>query len=187
MVLLMLRRKWLEAIDVVNRLCGDIDFYRVSRVLFWRRHCSVNLSFTDGLSDEQLDVLRSIPRLAMLQLRRTAITGTFLREMVAPQLTLLDIGETLATDDAVRGFSRFTSLTTLFIDETRVTDEGLDGLLALKRLARIFVGKTGVSVIGIERLLSLPSLTYITAEGCIVSDHEKERLMAMRPDVHIAF
>ncbi len=88
------------------------------------------------------------------------------------QITWLDLGGTVITDEGLKTLGKFKNLTRLHLHNTDVTDEGLSHLTDLPNLEHLNLYGTSVTDEGIQQLEELPNLrklfvwqTRITQEG----------------------
>jgi hypothetical protein len=124
-------RRWLDEIEAstttavvgpawIRKIIGERFFERVVGVDFW--DCSV--------SDDDLEKLTRLPKLATVNLRKAPIG-----------------------DSALERLSHVESLRELVLIGTAVTDDGLRHVESLPNLRRLWLGKTQVTLTALEHLM----------------------------------
>jgi acetyl esterase/lipase len=126
----------------------------------------LNLSSTQ-VSDFGLQRLTRLTRIRWLYLKGTRISETGLKALESLQsLTILDVAETAIGDAGLTQIACLTGLSGLDLTGTRVTDAGLPSLAPLKRLEVLRLSKTAVSDAGLKALAALDSLKGLALDGC---------------------
>jgi hypothetical protein len=117
----------------------------------------------DGVSDDNVAFLESLPSLHGLWLARTAITNEGLRHLRSnTSLAELSLVGTNVGDEGLANLSHLTSLQFLYLDDTDVTDAGLVSLEPLVHLKKIHLSGTKVTDRGLDRLQeALPGAVII--------------------------
>lgn len=115
------------------------------------------------VTDELLEPLKALTRLAHLNLRGTEITDAGLGHF-AKQKTLvrLHLEKTKITDKALEQLKELENLEYLNIYGTEITDAGLAHLEGLKKLKSLYLWQTKVTDEGVKKLqAALPGLKIV--------------------------
>lgn len=155
------------------------------------------------LTDESFELLGRLTNLGHLELSSSKISDAAIRKIALPKVNMLQLQNTAVTGEGFRdhsnGFpalqtcylsnSRFTNdglqylaaaaprISYLNLDSTAVTDDGLQHLVNFKNLNSLSLMKTKVTDRGIEHLLGLENLrsVYLPAASCTPAAAEKLR------------
>jgi hypothetical protein len=125
-----------------------------------------------NVSDEGIEVLASLPKLALLTMNGSLVEGTGF-ERFGPQHPLdnLYLERTPASDEGVRVITRrLPRLRLLSLNRTHVTDRALEYLAGLKNLEDLRLESTQVSDEGVRRLIKHPTLMSLYVGDTRVSD-----------------
>ena len=143
-----------------------------------RPEVEVNLRVAEPtISDTDLALLRGLePWLTRLDLSRTAVTDTGLRQLVSfGQLERLRLDHTGITDAGVEVLSTLDTLTWLNLVGTVVTDGCVEAIARLADLEQVYLGQTGVSATGAARLRRLrPGLEVVAAAPSLPAEQPLE-------------
>ena len=120
------------------------------------------------VTDAGLAFLARLPRLAVLDLYGTAVTGSGFAHLGDLPLRKLDITGTAADDSALAAL-RVLPLAELSAGATRITGRGLAHLQGLP-LVRLDLSHTAVDDDGLARLPALPALTWLDLSYTAVTD-----------------
>jgi len=183
--------------DADLQALGDSRFSGVTAVLLARTR----------VTDAGLAFIARLPRLAVLDLYGTAVTGTGLGRLGALPLRELDITGTTADDAALAvlrglplaalsaGATRVTGaglahlrglpLVRLDLSHTAVGDDGLVNLAGLSALARIDLSYTNVTDWGLAFLEQPAALAEVNLTGTAATAGGIERLKAARPALRV--
>ena len=146
-------RRRTAAIRLVHALAGD-DLLRSAAL--------VDFSGNTRLTDADLQQLKSLPG-----------------------LRILDLGGTQITDAGLQNLAGLAQLQDLRLDGTRITDAGLKHLRGLGRLERLSLIGTGVTDAGLEQLKGLSRLREIWTNGPNVSEQVQQKLRESCPGVKV--
>jgi len=156
--------------------------------LFAVRQKTLHLEYIQHVTDIVIGSIGAMHDTSGLVLRHTAVTGAFLKELVAPRLRFLDLGETPVGDDALAYVTKFDKREGLFLDQTEVTDNGVAHLAKLGCLKWLALDNTAVTSDGIEKLYSVESLEYLRLQSCPISpisDVESALIRSRLPGVRV--
>jgi hypothetical protein len=138
-----------EAIARIKQLGGRVEYLTAGRKVV-----VVDLRFAvEGVSDDHLQYIGSLPDVVSVLLKRVAVTDAGLAHLAGiSTLEHLDVSETAITDEGLKSLARLPVLKTLNLFGTSVTDVGLVQLKSIKTLRRLYVDQTRTSVGGIADL-----------------------------------
>ncbi len=155
-----------EAVARITQLGG-----RVRRLSAKRKVIVVDLRFAvEGLSDDHLQYIPVLKDVAVVLLKRVAVTDAGLEHLArVSTIEELDLSETAITDAGLKTIAKLPVLKTLNLFGTSVTDVGLAHLKPVKTLRRLFVGQTRTSVDGVA------GLKTSNAELSVVPDRPETR------------
>ena len=116
-----------------------------------------------AIGDDQLKLLKALPKIRWLNLANTKITDQGLAEIAGlTGLTKLHLEKTEIGDKGVAHLKGLSQLKYLNLYGTQVGDEGLQQLAGLKNLKQLYVWQSKVTEAGIQQLHEkLPDLTII--------------------------
>jgi Leucine rich repeat len=142
------------------------------------------------LADEDLAVLKRMPRLESLNLNETPITGGALeydgqcqnlqslelhhtaignlglRALAGlPKLKRLRLSGTQVGDEGIHDLQGLENITDLDIEHTAITNDALETIATLKNLERLNLSLTSVTDVGIAKLTRLGSLKRLRLDG----------------------
>jgi hypothetical protein len=150
--------------------------------------------FDAHMTDDELAVLKKLPRIKDLTLCNTKVTDaglanlTDLRQLSRlhligcfsdtglkhverlPRLRELSLRGTRVTDDGLKRLQGFARLQHLDLSDTQVTDTGLEHLTQLKQLRTLDLHDTKVTDAGLRHLNCLRELGELWLEGTQVTD-----------------
>ena len=162
-----------------------------------------NSTSNAGLRDEDLQVLRHLPHLTVLEisaplitdealihiqrkrklreltLYETEVTGRGLKGLRGIPLEKLVLAGPTITDETLEGLEVFPDLRKLIIAETAVTDVGLAHLKHVPRLEKLFIAKCPVSDSGMSTLQQLMHLHELDLEDLAITDRGIAPLAAL--------
>jgi len=155
-----------EAVARIIQLGG-----RVRRLSAKRKVIVVDLRFAvAGLSDDHLQYIPVLKDVAVVLLKRVAVTDAGLEHLArVSTIEELDLSETAITDAGLKTIAKLPVLKTLNLFGTSVTDVGLAHLKPVKTLRRLFVDQTRTSVDGVA------DLKKTNAELSVVPDRPETR------------
>lgn len=110
--------------------------------------------FDSMLGDEAIaPLVRDMPRLTTLNLRRVAVGDDLLREVAnLPDLNYLSLHGTRVTDAGLRSLTGLTKLSQVILDDTDITDAGLPAFYELQNLESLSLQGTRVTRDGVDEL-----------------------------------
>jgi serine/threonine protein kinase len=129
------------------------------------------LNFLRSLSGGELDPLRGLARLAVLDLRGSSITDANtprIAELTTLRSLRLDL--TQITDAGLPPLAALTGLTYLDLGRTPITDDGLTPILGLGNLAILSLERTAVTDAGVARLRPLTKVWLLNIGAPNVTD-----------------
>lgn len=123
------------------------------------QHVTVILGNTD-VSDDDLQLLKKLPKLELLNLQNTAITDAGLVHVgELEQLERLSLQKSQVTDAGLAHFAGLKNLVELDLAGLNITDAGLKHLTGLTALEKLYVNADGVTPQGTQDLKqALPKL-----------------------------
>jgi CHAT domain-containing protein/Tfp pilus assembly protein PilF/Leucine-rich repeat (LRR) protein len=143
---------------------------------------TVSFSFTE-VTDDDLEILQSVPNLSRLQLKSTPIGDSGLERLRGlVHLRFLDLEDTRITDAGLNHLSKLTNLETLHLWDTDISDAGLHTLSGLTNLKEVQIGSPKISNAGLEPLASLPKLDSLWLRTCPIDD-DGLRIIARKSQV----
>lgn len=140
-----------------------------------------------NVSDRGMKVLHKAPRVVMLELNHTFVTGAALRvigglrELEALHLRYLRVCD----DDLVH--LNGSPIKVLDLTGTFVTDAGLQHLMAVPELQHLFLDDTAITDRGLATVQKMPSLASLRVRGTGVTEEGVRALKAARSDLTIGW
>ncbi|MEX2121211.1 MAG: hypothetical protein WD847_16580 [Pirellulales bacterium] len=117
-------------------------------------HPVVAVTFVDAeVDDEDLVLLRSLPRVRNLNLRFANVTDVGLSKIaLLKRLEVLNVSQTHISDAGLLHIQALKELRSVDLCGTKVTDAGLQNLEALSKLEKVYLENSGVTDEGFHRL-----------------------------------
>lgn len=134
-------------------------------------------------SDDGLRYLATLPHLESLRTRCTHITDEGLRLLSKshPRLTVLELHESLVTDDGLSTLHRFQNLQRVGLNGNRnITSRGLATISQLHSLAICALSDTAVVDSDVEKLAQLPNLRELALKDTEITDKALQHLSQAR-------
>lgn len=103
-----------------------------------------------------------------------------------PKLELLDLGSTSITGDGLRYLSRPSKLRMLFLSDTQIDDAGLIHLTDLTQLEQLHLNGTRISNAGLKHLAKLPNLSELSVSNTAVTDAGLDELLKTHPALSVS-
>lgn len=123
---------------------------------------------------------------ARISFNKSGDTLVPLLKPVAPQLAVLNIGNTKTSDRALSSIAQFEKLTRLHLENTQITDDGLKHLKELSYLEYLNLYGTSVSDEGIQQLNQLKNLRKIYLWKTNVTQQGIAQLQESIPELEIS-
>jgi hypothetical protein len=123
------------------------------------------------VTDKDLEIMRSFPKLQKLNLYATPVTDAGMRSL--DQLTGLQVLYLNATEVGDTGLAclcKLPALRELGLHRTRVTDEGLRPLQGLPSLEHLTLHGPGITDVGLAHLKGCKRLTYLVVSETAVTE-----------------
>jgi hypothetical protein len=131
-------------------------------------------------SDAVLASVGRLRRLKTLDLQRSSVTDTGLRELEnLTELQDLTLDRTTITDAGLAHLEPLTQLKALTLYKDHITDAGLQHLRSLKNLQNLILADTGVTDAGLAELRSLTNLRWLFLERTKVTDSGLAQLQGL--------
>lgn len=122
-------------------------------------------------TDAGLSNVLHIPKLQVLDLTGTKVTGPGLRQLhTLKQLHSLRLTDCAVDDDGLTVLDGWTTLYTLDLGGTRITDAGLKRIARLKQLQALSLAHTGITDQGLANLAGLNGLTSLALDDTTIGD-----------------
>jgi hypothetical protein len=138
-------------------------------------------------TDDDLRAIAKLPRLEVLLLPGTKVTGAGLVHLKdLTSLRLLDLWDTRVDDAGIKHLRQLTKLWSLGLGQTGVTDAGLAHLAGLTGLESVGLKETGVTDAGLRHLEGLTRLRAVAAQKTAVTAAGADRLRAAVPGVTVS-
>jgi predicted transcriptional regulator len=160
----------LELVAEVRALEGKLDRVNEVDLRGMTAGCFPDFEGT-GVTDQGLQVLERMPRLASLWIEKAPITDRSLE--VIGRLTILEnllLGEVPITDDGVARLAGLSMLRFLDLPGAEITDRALEFIARLAKLRRLNLSNTKIQGHGLQALESLKYLEELFLEGTGISD-----------------
>lgn len=124
---------------------------------------AVNLGIVGkGATDEDLALVKRLPKVQQLDLHNTAVTDAGLKDLAGmTALTQLHLNGTAVTDAGLEPLKDLAALEYLNLYGTAVTDAGLKNLEGLKKLKRVYLWQTKVTEGGAKSLKGALPEVYV--------------------------
>jgi hypothetical protein len=152
--------------------------FRIKAILFQR---------LETLRDDDLEPLKGLADLHLLDLASTKITDTGLRHIAAlTHLRELSLSRTMITDAGLQFLKDLHELQVLLLYRTAVTDAGMVQLRNLRNLKLVELKHTGVTDAALEILGALPRLQELHVRDSLITDAAIARFKGAFPEIEIS-
>jgi Leucine-rich repeat (LRR) protein len=135
-----------------------------------------------AVTDTGLGPLEKMPRLELLDLSRTRVSGQGLKHVSASKLSKLVLTGTAVADPDLGTIADFRELVELRVGDTAITDAGLSALRSCHRLKILDLSGNRVSGSGLRDLIRV---AYLTLRGTEVTDETLPHLLTLRDLVRL--
>ena len=138
--------------------------------------------------DEELALIKQLPRVDQIDLRGTGVTDAGLANLAGiASLTQLHLEKTGVTDAGLTHLKGLTNLTYLNLYGTAVTDKGLGELNGLKNLKKLYLWQTKVTDAGVNPLKGAIAGLYVNrGEELAVTTQPVEVKPMAKPPAKVA-
>ncbi len=134
----------------------------------------------DHITDGGIRHLRFCKALDWLQLRRTAVTGAGVADLVGLcNPGVLDLSGSAVTDEGLAAIARLAELRTLTLDDTRVTGTGFRDFPKMKKLTTLHLARTPVSDEGLRTVSQMGNVRRLSLAGTAITEWNLRHLAAM--------
>lgn len=163
---------------------GDTEMELIST---WKKISRLHLDDT-RVTDVGLEQFVDMPELTDLSIQRTAVTGTGLKNLRAPEFEELLAWETNFTDEGLKIIKGFPKLEFVDVSDTRITgqglvelshsplnglsadaelvdDAGIEAISKIPTLTHLFLGKSRITDAGVRHLGQLKNLEVLELNG----------------------
>jgi hypothetical protein len=133
------------------------------------------------LDDEEFALLKQIPTLRRIWLRRIQITDTGLSALEGmPQLSSLSLEASNITNRGLVNLRNLSQLHTLHIERSKITGAGLIHVSCPNRVESLSFSKSPFDDAGLKLLPRFPNLTFLDLSETLVTDDGLSHLRACR-------
>jgi hypothetical protein len=181
------RPKWLSDNDRLGWTAG-VD--SVDAIFNQNPHYPI-LGRALELSRSEIDDLLARIRI-FSELKRFGVSGPEVNDAdlsvleYFPKLELLDLGSTSITGDGFKYVSRPSKLRKLFLTDTQIDDAGLVYLASLTKLEILHLDRTRISNAGLKHLAKLPNLRELSVSNTAVTDAGLDELLKTHPRLSVS-
>ncbi|HEV3216362.1 MAG TPA: hypothetical protein VGZ27_11605 [Vicinamibacterales bacterium] len=136
---------------------------------------------TTSITDAELVILTSLPRLADLSLEHTEVSSVGLAHLSpVKSLQTLDLGDTLLGDDALASLRPLGRLRSLNLSQTLVEGPGLAQLAGLTNLRELNLDSAPLSNPGLEQIAKIYGLEDLSLRYTNITDEGMARIGQLR-------
>lgn len=147
---------------------------------------SVFLDFSNHLTDDDLDLLKSLKHVREVGVSYTSVSDAGLEKIVRlTDLQFLGLSGTKVTDAGMQTLQRCRHLQKLHLAGTAIGNDGLKRLAELQSLRLLALGDTMITDSGLEQLAKLEKLVDLDLSGTQISKAAEDKLRAARPNLAI--
>lgn len=160
----------------LRKLLGE-DFFADAACVLFMGHSMNGRSFSTPPTNDQLSLLRRLPRLQFLDLWGTKVTDAQLRQLRdLPQLRWLDLSVTGITDAGLKCVGEMLQLQALDVSNTEITDAGLQHLQRLCQLQSLNLSWTWITNRELECLRTFRQLRELRIDATRITDAGLEHI-----------
>jgi hypothetical protein len=138
-----------------------------------------------ALGGDGLEWLGRLDKLEALSLQRTGVGAAVLKNVKAPNLTVLNLSGNPVKDDALEYAAGIKGLEVLSLADTQVTGAGLQKLRGMARLNELNLMRCSVYDQDIDVFLTMPNLRIVYAAGSSVSGYGVQDVVMRFPTLAI--